>query len=264
MPSSENDNAHVAVTTAYDQPSSCKNRFKITSIPCSGSSTAVPISEFITSSYPSNWENTDSEKYLGFSPAICPSGWNYNVIARATHSSTVATTAFCCPSGYQLRSLDQESGPASSVGPNRCERWLKTPEEVPGSAIVTGSHGDGILLIHEVWAVTWDASERATLSPKLPTLSSGETIGFWVAPQPATSQALLTRQEGNDGPFTYPFVTFLMVGLPIIFGALFTCLFCMCYWNRRKMRKERKRAEQINLDSLPPYSNIESPPAYTS
>ncbi|GKU21326.1 unnamed protein product [Fusarium langsethiae] len=264
MTSSENDSAHVAVTTAYDHSSSCKNRFKITSIPCSGSSTAVPVSEFITSRYPSDQENTDSEKHLSFSPAICPSGWNYNASARATRSSIVVTTAFCCPSGYQLRSLGQESRLASSVGPNQCERWLKNPEEDTGSPTVTASHGDGILLIHQAWAVTWDTSERATLSPKPPTLSNGETIGFWVAPQPATSQALLARQEVNDGPYTDPFITFLMVGLPIIFGALFTCLFCMCYWNRTTMRKERKRAEQMHLDSLPPYSNSESPPAYAN
>lgn len=145
-------------------------------------------------------------------------------------------------SGYQDHQL------ASSVVSNECERWVKGTED-DGIATATASHGDGTLMVHQAWAITWDASDRATLSPKPPTMSSGQTIPTWEAFQAVTSQALFARENPvNDTPFNDTYVYFLMIGLPIIFGCLFTCLFCMCFWNRRKMRK---RGQEIQLDSVP-------------
>jgi hypothetical protein len=112
-------------------------------------------------------------------------------------------------------------------------------------------------MIHQACAITWDASDMATLFQKPPSLSSGQTIATWEAPQPVTSQALFARGI-NDTPFQQPYLNLLMIGLPIIFRALFTCLFCMCYWNRRKMRK---RGQEVRLDSLPPQASDGNPSA---
>ncbi|KAH6959266.1 hypothetical protein DER45DRAFT_594702 [Fusarium avenaceum] len=207
-----------------------------------GSSTAI-IGSCITSS-----RDSDSENSFSFSTAVCPSGWNYNAIARATHSSTVVTTAFCCASGYQFSSLHQDPQIASSVASNQCERWAKSAED-DGIATATASQGDGTLMVHQAWAITWDASDRATLSPKPPSLSSGQTIQTWEASQAVTSQALFAREnEGHYSPLQDPWISFLMIGLPIILVCFFTCLYCMCFWNRRKMRK---RGQEIQLDSMP-------------
>lgn len=99
----------------------------------------------------------------------------------------------------------------------------------------------------------------AALSPELPATRSERTIQSWETPQPSG------RREG-EGPLD-PIYVFLMIAVPIIVGALFTCMFCLCFWNRRKMRKERNRAQEVPLDALPsnalpPYSNDENPPAY--
>ncbi|OBS25266.1 hypothetical protein FPOA_05799 [Fusarium poae] len=201
MPCPNSVVTQFAGATTYKEPNSCENILKTTNITFTGSSPITPSST-------SDWEDFDSEKSVSFNRGACPSGWTYNAVARVSQDSTVATTALCCASGYQLRSLSQEAHP--------------------------------------------------------PVLSSEQTTGSWETPQPGTSQILLARHEGNDTPFTDSYVIFLMVGLPIIFGAMFTCLFCMCFWNRRKMRKERKKAEETQLESLPPYPSSESPPAYSN
>jgi hypothetical protein len=147
-----------------------------------------------------------------------------------------------------LRSLHQDPQLASSVVSNQRERWVKSAED-DGIATATASHSNGTLMVHQAWAITWDASDRATLSPNPPTLSSGQTIPTWEASQAVTNQALFARENTvHDGPLQDPWISFLMIGLPIIFGCLFTCLFCMCFWNRRKMRK---RGQEIQLDSVP-------------
>ncbi|UZP39393.1 hypothetical protein NXS19_007209 [Fusarium pseudograminearum] len=258
--STETNSTLAALTLAYEQPNGCKNVFKTTSIGGTGSSTAtsVMVSDFVTSCHPSGSGDSDSAKALSFSPGVCPSGWNYNAIARVTHSSTVATTAFCCASGYQFRSLHQDQYSANSVVSDQCESWSKGAEVDSGSAIVTSSHGDGTLIVHQAWAITWDASNRATPSPKPPALSSEQTIRSWEALTSVKGEALFTKRR-NEGPGTTTEINFLMIGLPIIFGALFICLFCMCFWNRRKMRK---RGQEVPLESLPPRSSHGSPPAY--
>ena len=56
----------------------------------------------------------------------------------------------------------------------------------------------------------------------------------------------------NEGPFTTSFVNFLMIGIPIIVGAIFLTCIGLCVWNRRKMR--RKRAQEVALAMQPlPY-----------
>lgn len=138
----------------------------------------------------------------------------------------------------------------------QCERCV-TGAENDGGATTTASYSDSTLMIHQALTVTWDAYNRLTFSSKPPVLNSGQTIPGREAPQPVPSEALFAR-EINDTPFQQPYLNIMMIGLPVIFGALFICLFCMCYWNRRKMRK---RGQEVPLDSLPLQARDENPSA---
>lgn len=81
----------IVLITAHEQIINWHNKFNTMRIVQPGSSIAI------IRSCKQSGSDSASENCLGLSPAICPSGWNYNAIARVTHSSTVATTVFCCP-----------------------------------------------------------------------------------------------------------------------------------------------------------------------
>ncbi|KAG8673066.1 hypothetical protein FPOAC1_006369 [Fusarium poae] len=64
-----------AVATTYEEPNSCENILKTTTITFTGSSPITPSST-------SDWEDFDSEKSVSFNRGACPSGWTYNAVAR--------------------------------------------------------------------------------------------------------------------------------------------------------------------------------------
>ncbi|KAK1522235.1 uncharacterized protein CCOS01_09947 [Colletotrichum costaricense] len=98
-------------------------------------------------------------------------------------------------------------------------------------------------MIHTPWTVTWDASDTATLTPKLPTLASPMIVPTWT-----------TGQTIPDGVYDYepprvekgPDLTkdslfmFLVVGCPLIlFVLICSCVFC-CVRSCRKKRRQKK------------------------
>ncbi|ESU09219.1 hypothetical protein FGSG_12347 [Fusarium graminearum PH-1] len=157
--------------------------------------------------------------------------------------------------GYKLRSLNKHSRSTSSVVSRLREHWSESDRDDNRSAKTTALHGVGNMMVHQALPISWDASDMTALSPEPPATSSEQKIQSRETPQPWSGP-----REG-EGPLD-PIYVFLMIAVPIIVGALFTCMFCLCFWNRRKMRKERNRAQEVPLDSLPPYSNDQNPPAY--
>lgn len=110
----------------------------------------------------------------------------------------------------------------------------------------TESHGLGTttiitdgLLMHDAWHITWAASDRSTLSPSLPTLTSGKDLQTWVPGQ------IVAPGEGDgetDGVYTDPLITgamwFGMVGVPIIAVAVIVGVVWFCIVRRRRRRRE--------------------------
>lgn len=110
----------------------------------------------------------------------------------------------------------------------------------------TESHGLGAttiltdgLLMHDAWHISWVASDRSTLSPSLPTLTSGKNLQTWVPGQ------IVAPGEGDtetDGVYRDPLITgamwFGMVGVPIIAVAAIVGGVWCCIVRRRKRRRQ--------------------------
>ncbi|KAK2005998.1 hypothetical protein LZ32DRAFT_611622 [Colletotrichum eremochloae] len=156
----------------------------------------------------------------------------------AEDGSPAASTAFCCQSGFENDKLF--FGTVTFFGSRDCVRfgWVTGYDS---TASVTTSHQTA--MVHEAWVVTWAASDTATLTPKLPTLTSsmlvptwtpGERIpdGQWDNPQRLSSERWL------EGSLLY----FLIIGMPII-GALMiaSCIWC-CVRSCKKKRRAKKAA----------------------
>ncbi|KAF4439477.1 hypothetical protein F53441_12584 [Fusarium austroafricanum] len=138
----------VALTTAYKEPRSCETNFKPTSAAWSsdGSSAIVSVMvlEQVSSCYPSGRDDSSDEGYLSFSPA-CPQ--------RAGGEDPVQLTF-----------------PVATASDDK----TATATELETQPYESGYPPNGTLMVHQAWAVTWEASDRTNLSPQPPTLTSGE------------------------------------------------------------------------------------------
>ncbi|KAK1954547.1 hypothetical protein LY78DRAFT_594003 [Colletotrichum sublineola] len=212
----------LSITSPWVQPSDCETHWSTTTWQSTGaiitSSQAFTVSTPVASCNPPGWDRFGPESRLSFSPGVCPKGWVYNGMAE--DGSPAASTAFCCQ--------------------RDCVRfgWVTGYDS---TASVTASHQTA--MVHEAWVVTWAASDTATLTPKLPTLTSsmlvptwtpGERIpdGQWDNPQRLSSERWL------EGSLLY----FLIIGMPII-GALMiaSCIWC-CVRSCKKKRRAKKAA----------------------
>lgn len=115
--------------------------------------------------------------------------------------------------------------------------------------MLTGTESNGLgatrtiidgLLMHDAWHITWVASDRSTLSPSLPTLTSGKDLQTWVPGQ------IVAPGEGDgetDGVYRDPLITgamwFGMVGVPILAVVVIVGVVSCCIVRRRKKRRGR-------------------------
>ncbi|KAI8678905.1 hypothetical protein NCS55_00613000 [Fusarium keratoplasticum] len=242
----------INLATPYEPPRGCQSSWSQTSVIWTedGSSTVpVLVSDPIVSCYPSGWDDTQAKNRFSFRPAVCPTGWIYWDIGRVADSSEIASTAYCCESGYTFSYFEGERQLASTLVPNQCGRWIESKAEESedgGATTATATASaldrddsiippDGTLIIHQAWAITWASSDRTHLSPQPPTLTHSELISSWKPPEsvPTTRPA----QENPDTGQQYisnSAVWFLMVGLPIIVVLLFAGL---CFWGIRRRRR---------------------------
>ncbi|KAF5974568.1 hypothetical protein FBULB1_7755 [Fusarium bulbicola] len=100
----------MPLTTPFSPPSSCHPSWNSTSLLWTQDGTftyPVLVSAPPTSCYPSGWESGEADSLFTFSPAVCPSGWDYWKMSRSGGSPAVST-AYCCerfhpPSALHLR-----------------------------------------------------------------------------------------------------------------------------------------------------------------
>ncbi|KAJ0124419.1 uncharacterized protein J7T55_005757 [Diaporthe amygdali] len=198
----------IAIRTPFVQPQDCKTQWKTTTVPASVVSgttimTPILISEPAATCYPSRWDEVTPESRLSFSPGVCPEGWVYN--AMAEDGSSAASTAFCCNSGFSYLGFPGYALVTSLV-PNRCGKFARNIEDDAEDSSDTNL-GKSVM-VHQGWAITWAASDTATLTPKLPTLTSSMRVPTWTPGQEIKGGAYdpshpspSTREYLSDGSY---------------------------------------------------------------
>ncbi|WQF90323.1 hypothetical protein CDEST_15337 [Colletotrichum destructivum] len=245
--------ALLALTTPFVPPSDCETQWKTTSGPLttvSGTTVMIPvmINDPAASCYPSGWDNVTPESRLSFKPGVCPDGWTYNRMAEA--GSPEASTAYCCNSGYHYNSFSGYPF-ITSVIPNQCGRMVvNTGADFKASDTKISQ----TLLVHEAWAITWAASDTATLTPKLPTLTNSMEIPTWIPGQIIRDGEYDPSPTPTRRPDHGPYMGegalyFLMIGMPII-GAIMIGSCVWCCVRKCKKNRQQKRATKAVLGGL--------------
>lgn len=116
-------------------------------------------------------------------------------------------------------------------------------------------------MVHEPWAVTWAATDMATLTPKLPTITSSMTVPQWTPGETIRDGQWDYRGQDNAPQLHFP--VWLTIVLPIvgvlILGSYIWCGVCACY----KRRRER-RVIYVDTTIVPPATHETDPRAQKS
>jgi len=104
-----------------------------------------------------------------------------------------------------------------------------------------------MIIVHEAWAVTWEAADRSTLTPKLPELSGAMFFPTWTPGEGIPKDAydpdhMKTDSRSDEEYFGRTFWYFLVVGIPIISILLISSCVCCCVSNSRSNRRKKAAA----------------------
>lgn len=95
-------------------------------------------------------------------------------------------------------------------------------------------------MVHEGWAITWDKSDTATMTPNLPTLTSEMSVPTWTPGQKIEDgqyDRYRSDSKSSEQWFGKDLYWFLVVGVPVIFVlAVASCVWC----GVRKCRRDRR------------------------
>ncbi|KFY14703.1 hypothetical protein V492_02461 [Pseudogymnoascus sp. VKM F-4246] len=215
-----------------------------------------PSNPSFTQCQPRGWDEVVPESRFHFSPAVCPNQWTAyylkDVYVDLQPSLTRrATTAYCCASGYNLddpgltlQSLSsQELACVSAIG-------VKAISSTTTASVTETLHPfpNGIQ-IHKAYHISWDETDKPTLSPTPPDFSYGcsATLDMWV-PGESVDPLPCNNQTGDGGGVNKAAVTvFMMVGIPVIVVVLIaTCCGYYCRKSRRKQRAFEKAMRDQN------------------
>ena len=126
-----------------------------------------------------------------------------------------------------------------------------------GSALTTGS--DTTVMLHDAWWVEWAASDRSTLTPSIPDLTSFMLVPTWT-PGESIPNGKYDRRDPSDDSWSFQdqepgLFWFSIVGVPVLFVACVSpCVWC-CVRKCKKTRRKKAAARDL--------INSEPPPAYT-
>ncbi|SCO84546.1 uncharacterized protein FRV6_08673 [Fusarium oxysporum] len=253
----------IALTTPFSPPSSCQPSWNRTSLVWTQDGTftyLVLVSVSPTSCYPSGWESSEGESLFTFSPAVCPSGWDYWKMARSGDSPAVST-AYCCESGFTFNPYDRGGYVANDFFTSGCGRWVQTTTGISQGdgttiAMLSGlsnyqdsSAMDGTFMVHQAWAISWGSSERSDLTPMPLTLTDGERVSSWKPGETLPEDSRPTESfDQSQGYISSSAVWFLMVGIPIIVFVLIAGCCWVCI--RRRIREGRIRVAAVAASTL--------------
>ncbi|KAF5979856.1 hypothetical protein FCOIX_5104 [Fusarium coicis] len=197
----------IALTTPFSPPNDCRSSWEKTSLLWTQDGTftyPVLVSAPPTSCYPSGWGGGEADSLFTFSPAVCPSGWDYWKMSRSGGSPAVST-AYCCERfhhpahptpqranrliepfrGFTFNPFDRGGYVAKDFFTSGCGRWVQTTASMTQGDDTTtttlsglsdyqdASALDGTFMVHQAWAVSWDSSERSDMTPMPLTLTDG-------------------------------------------------------------------------------------------
>ncbi|KAF5718881.1 hypothetical protein FGLOB1_1455 [Fusarium globosum] len=244
----------IALTTPFSPPNDCRSNWRKTSLLWTQDGTftyPVLVSAPPTSCYPSGWGSGEADSLFTFSPAVCPSGWDYWEMSRSGGSPAVST-AYCCESGFTFDPFDRGGYVANDFFTSGCGRWVQamtsmTQDDDTTTTALSGLSGyqdasalDGTFMVHRAWAISWVSSERSDLTPMPLTLTDGERVSHWKPGETLPDDSRPTeRFDQSQGYISTSAVWFLMIGLPIIVFLMIVGCCWVCI--RRKIRDRRVR-----------------------
>ncbi|KAH6952206.1 hypothetical protein DER45DRAFT_636509 [Fusarium avenaceum] len=249
--------ALLALTTPFQQQTGCNSHFTTTSFISSDNTRTtytIPlvISEQVNSCYPSGWDSVVPESRLCFSPAVCPSGWTYYEMEE---NGEMASTAYCCDSGYSFLRTDNI---VSDILSTACGRWMS--DNAMGVNSDDGKHMtvEDTFAVHEAWVITWMSDDTSTLTPSLPTLTSAKRVPTWtpgeVIPDGKYDQHPNDSKQFFDGPVMW----LLFLVLPIIsFLGILACIGCCVVSHRRTKRRQREALDRAGTQNEPVTLSVE-------
>jgi len=135
-----------------------------------------------------------------------------------------------------------------NTGPDQCIRTTYMTE----TEITTGQDQTGIktiqvpgetrVFVQEAWLVTWDASDRSTLTPMLPDLTNFMSVPTWT-PGEIIPKGKYDPHRQEAGSFiATSLYMFICIGIPLLSVAFISpCVWC-CVSSRRKNRRQQKLA----------------------
>lgn len=95
-------------------------------------------------------------------------------------------------------------------------------------------------MVHKAWAVSWAASDTATLTPKLSTITSPMRVPTWTPGQKTRDGMLDAEKSGIDGIQIDSSALFVFIGPPmfsvVILGVCIWCCVLACQSKRRERR----------------------------
>ncbi|KAI1011292.1 hypothetical protein LB504_002160 [Fusarium proliferatum] len=265
----------IALTTPFSPPNNCQPSWTKTSLLWTQDGIftyPVLVSAPPASCYPSGWESSEADSLFTFSPAVCPSGWDYWKMSRSEGSPTVST-AHCCErfhplpehptplrvkgliepfSGFTFDPFDRGGYIAKDFFTSGCGRWVQattsmTQDDDTTTTALSGlsnnqdaSALDGTFMVYQAWEILWVSSERSDLTPMPLTLADGERVSHWKPGETLPDDSRPTeRFDQNQGYISTSAVWFLMIGLPIIVFLMIVGCCWVCI--RRKIRDRRVR-----------------------
>lgn len=124
---------------------------------------------------------------------------------------------------------------------HRCRRWgwnTGTAADFPDPATPSNE----VTMVHQPWAVTWAASDTATLTPKLPTITSSMTVPTWTPGETIPDGQWDANRSQDDGGQCEldGLMGFVVIGLPVM-GLFVLCLYIWCCVRACRTRRREKR-----------------------
>lgn len=131
---------------------------------------------------------------------------------------------------------------------HRCRRWGWNTDTGADPFPLTPTNQ--VTMVHQPWAVTWAASDTATLTPKLPTITSSMIVPIWTPGQTIPGGIWDDKGQDNGVQIDGGFLA-VIIALPIL-GFLVTCCLIWCCARACYKKRKERRIVYIVDGTIPP------------
>ncbi|KAE9574061.1 hypothetical protein CGMCC3_g9922 [Colletotrichum fructicola] len=158
------------------------------------------------------------------------------------------TKAYCCAPGEDVW---PDGSRPNSINHPICIGTLHSQDHVTYTAVRVGEEEPFTagLLIQPAWVISWDETDRATLTPTPPGLPVGGYVDHWVpgGPEPTGDlcQDATCRDPSQGGHALQRQMMILITVPPIVFFCVVAgCGLCCFFENQKKARRRAAREQQ--------------------